>query len=211
MPVASSSRRRNVRRQASSDIEEDHPTQRGAQEEVDEDEEEQPRRKNVKKERTSAKKAKVEKGTVKANNSDDDDDDDDRIDIANFRNQPLRKADATKLQGLTKDWESLRQNIAQNFKHVRSVAISVADATEPDQGAKVSSNSVRVPMVQYLNDIIQSLIELEMVMKNLIDIDEEMRSHSSTLDDLYQKVYQDEEIVSMFSVPHAAGLISYWH
>lgn len=75
----------------------------------------------------------------------------------------------------------------------------------------MSSNPVRVPMVQYLNDIIQSLIELEMVMKNLIDIDEEMRSHSSTLDDLYQKVYQDEEIVSMFSVPHAAGLISYWH
>jgi len=51
----------------------------------------------------------------------------DRIDVQNFKDQPLSKEDAKKIQGLVVDWETIVKKIEDNpFTLVREVAASMA-------------------------------------------------------------------------------------
>lgn len=149
MPAARKSRRR-IRRAPSSDNieEEDDPSQRHADDvDNDEDSEEdvQPVRKKVtvKKE----KKPKINGGDVDPpvagpSNAHDrnDGDDDDRIDIENFRDQPLDKKEGAKLHGIAQDWEMIRKQIHQSsFRLVKDVAISLADVMEVGKAEEVSA------------------------------------------------------------------------
>lgn len=46
--------------------------------------------------------------------------------------------------------------------------------------------------------MIQALADLERVMKDMIDIEAEMKFNSQVLDDVYQKLVQGDEIASYF-------------
>jgi hypothetical protein len=147
MPTATFSRRNTSRRQASSDIEEDRSPKRRGREAVDdeEDEDEQPRRRvnGVKKEKkvTSSRQAakQPENGHDKIDD-DDDGDDDDRIDVKNFRNQPLSRADLPKLQGISNDWQQMERQVQQNWNVIADVATSLADAAEGNDAEAVCLN-----------------------------------------------------------------------
>jgi len=148
MPTATSSRRKtNTRRQISSDIEEDNPTQNRAREDVDDDDEHPRESKSVKKEKKPANKRKQERES-QPDRGEDDDEDDSRIDVDNFHDQPLGKADLTKLNGLSMDWAAMGKKIRQNWNVVGDVAVSMADVAEGDEGEKVT-NSRRCPRLIY--------------------------------------------------------------
>ncbi|KAG8214475.1 hypothetical protein J3R82DRAFT_9528 [Butyriboletus roseoflavus] len=185
MPVASKSRHRlrRARRAPSSDHieEEDDPSQRHA-DAVDNDEDSddvQPARKTatIKKE----KKPKINRadtppvaGPSNANNNDDDDDD--RIDIQNFHDQPLDRKEGAKLHGIAQDWEMIRKQIHQSsFRLVKDVAISLAEVMEVGEAG-------------------EALDEVDAIMKKLLDIDQEMRSHEGTLNNLHQALMRGEVV-----------------
>lgn len=151
MPVATSSRRkknaRSNRAPSSDGIEEDQPTQGGEDDEVDDDEEgDQPSRS------ARVKKEKLVKGrrlAPKAPARDEDDDDDDgegdaedadmgRIDVENFKDQPLSREDAGKVSGIIKDWEMIRKRNDDAAKGLmENIGISMADLMEEEEATKV--------------------------------------------------------------------------
>ena len=151
MPVASSSRRKTngrTNRQPSSDgIEEDQPTQhRGQDEEVDddEDEDEQPvRSARVKKEKLS----KGKRPDPKEPAGDEEDDDEDRIDVENFKDQPLAREDASKVAGIIKDWEMIRkQSQSGAGGWMEGIGVSMADLMDEKEAKKVG-RSVGLPQI----------------------------------------------------------------
>ncbi|KAF8133644.1 hypothetical protein EV363DRAFT_1448333 [Boletus edulis] len=188
MPAASKSRLRRTRRAPSSDHieEEDVPSQQRADDVDNEDSEVdvQPVRKaTVKKEKKhkinrAATEAPVA-GPSKPNNDNDDEDedvDDGRIDLENFRDQPLDKKDGAKLHGIAQDWEMIRKQIHQSsFRLVKDVAISLADVMEVGESG-------------------EALGEVDSIMKKLLDIDQEMRSHEETLSNLHQALMRGEVV-----------------
>jgi E3 SUMO-protein ligase NSE2 len=145
MPSATFSRRNAPRRQASSDIEEE-PTQRRGREAVDdeEDEDERPRRhtNGIKKEKKATSSRRVARRPENGNDKDDDDDedDDDRIDVENFHDQPLGRADLPKLLGLSNEWQQMEKQVQQNWNVIAEVAASVADAAEGADAEAVCFN-----------------------------------------------------------------------
>ncbi|RDB17908.1 E3 SUMO-protein ligase nse2 [Hypsizygus marmoreus] len=183
MPVSTFSRRKSSRRQMSSDIEEDRPSQSRADEQVEEADEGPSRRRTngVKKEKKPNISRRQERAPeVNGNRDEDDEDDDDddedgRIDIANFRDQPLAKTDVVKLQGIARDWNQMEITTRQNWRVVGDVAVAIADAAEGE-------------------DAEQGLAELDIIMKDLIDIGVEMQAHEKALDDIAQKVGQGEDV-----------------
>jgi len=182
MPVATFSRRKSTaRRQASSDIEEDRPTQQRAGEQVDDEdsEDEKPRvhrRPNgVKKEKKGNSLRQVEKTREDGDEHSNGEDDDDRIDVENFQNHPLRRDDLQKLQGLSKDWQQMEESVRKNWGIIGDVATAIAEAAEGD-------------------DVENGLAEADDIMKNLIDVGVEMQAHGSSINEIYQKVGQGENI-----------------
>ncbi|KAG2070399.1 hypothetical protein BDR04DRAFT_1054203 [Suillus decipiens] len=180
MPVASSSRRKSARsrREPSSDrIEEDYPSQHaGNNDDVEggDDEEEQPRR--IKQEKKTRKRARRDSESDNDPHAVMDDDEDDRIDIENFHDQPLDKKEGGKLSGIAQDWEMIRKQIHQgSFSLAKEVATSLADVLEGD-------------------DANQALLEVDDIMKTLINIDHEMQSHEKTLSGMYQQLMCGEPI-----------------
>lgn len=131
MPTASFSRRNASRRQASSDIEEDQLTQRRRREAVDDEDEEPRRRMNgVKKEKKASSSRQTARNGDNKDDNDNGEDEDGRIDVENFHDQPLSRADLPKLQGLSKDWQQMGKQVQQNWNVIADVAASVADAAE---------------------------------------------------------------------------------
>ncbi|KAJ7254360.1 hypothetical protein B0H12DRAFT_559458 [Mycena haematopus] len=181
MPVATSSRRKKSARQASSDIEEDQPTQgaRAARDDVDDDDDDAPRR--TKKEKAPVKKEGVKKENGKARQveeeEDDEDDEDDRIDIANFADQPLSKADGPKILGLSKDWQSVEGVMHQPASIINGVAAAMAEVGG--------------------DEALQGLAELDRVMKGLLDVQSLMTGHSKVLNDIIQSVARGENITDV--------------
>jgi E3 SUMO-protein ligase NSE2 len=146
MPAASSSRRRRNREPSDDRIEDEDPTQRrGENDEVD-DEEEQPRRKSIKE-----KKASVRKGKVRKEPQGDDDEeeegkrqeeDDDRIDVNDFKDQPLDRKDAPKIAGIASDWKAIRENVhTSSFQLVTDIAASLAEVEGDSEADKKVSGS----------------------------------------------------------------------
>jgi len=143
MPVASSSRRKtngHPNRHLSSDgIEEDQPTQHGGEdEEVDDDEDEQPvRSARVKREKLS-KGRRPDPKEPTGDNSDEEDDDEDRIDVENFKDQPLAREDASKVAGIIKDWEMIRkQSQSGAGGWMEGIGVSMADLMDEEEAKKV--------------------------------------------------------------------------
>ncbi|KDQ62282.1 hypothetical protein JAAARDRAFT_95963, partial [Jaapia argillacea MUCL 33604] len=182
MPAASSSRRsRRSQRDVSEDgIEEDQSTQQGGHDDV-EDEEEQPRRsgKSVKREKSTTQKRQrreIEPVPEEPAGGDDEEDDAGRIDVENFQNQPLDKKEGQKITGIASDWSMMQKNVHDSaFALVRELGSSLADVAEGEQGEKM-------------------LTELDIIMRDLIDVENEMISHESTLEALHQEVLQGESI-----------------
>lgn len=140
MPTATSSRRKASRRQMSSDIEEDRPSQTKSNEQVDDEDEGGSRSRRrptngVKEKKPIISKQKERDHVNKG--EDGDDDDDGRIDIANFRDQPLGRADVAKLQGISRDWGNMERQVRQNWSVVGDVGVSMAEAAEGDDAEKV--------------------------------------------------------------------------
>ncbi|KAE9404002.1 hypothetical protein BT96DRAFT_964324 [Gymnopus androsaceus JB14] len=183
MPSATSRRRTNPRAQ-SSDIE-DGPTQRSAREDVDEDDEEPQR--VVKKEKNKA--AAKGKGKARASEAqpdeddDEDDDDDDRIDVDNFTNQPLIKADVSKMRGLATDWAAMVKTIQRTNTMVAEVAVALADNAESGDGRK-------------------GLSELERLLKDLIDVESEMQINQDVIENLSQQVASGDAIENIVEKYH---------
>lgn len=143
MAVGSSSRYKSkARRQASSDIEEDQPTQGKNKDRADDDEDAHSRRsRTVKREKkpTASRRAKDDDSgeNVAGGGENDEDNDDGRINIDDFHNQPLVKADGGKLQGLASDWDLMEKKIRQNWNVVGDVAAAMAEVAEGKEGEKV--------------------------------------------------------------------------
>ncbi|KAJ7601027.1 zinc-finger of the MIZ type in Nse subunit-domain-containing protein [Mycena floridula] len=166
------------RRQPSFDGIEDAVSQNRTQDDVVDDDGDEV---SVKKEKKSKKSRKA---TVQVASNDDDDEgnpapdddeEDDIIDMENFGDHPLSKADLQKLQGLATDWEQMAKKIEMSLGGPGDVAISMADLADGDQVQK-------------------GLIELENIVKELIDVEVEMKFNQQTIDEIYQKVAQEEEI-----------------
>ncbi|KAJ7459749.1 hypothetical protein FB451DRAFT_1271421, partial [Mycena latifolia] len=177
MPVATSRRRKSAR-QVSSDIEEDQPTQgRRTQDEVDDEDDDAPARR-VKKEKAAVKK---EKGTGKSQSrqdepEEDEEDDDDRIDIDNFADQPLTKADCNKILGLSKDWNSIEAAMHQPSPIIAQVASAMAEVAGEEAQ--------------------EGLAELDRVMKGLLDAQALMAGHTKVLSDIIQSVARGADLTN---------------
>ena len=122
MPVSTFSRRKS-RRQDSSDIEDEAPSNKATGGDRDG---QQARRRAV-------------HATGGGDDDENEDNDEGRIDIENFRDQPLGKIDAPKLQGIGKDWITMEQRVRQHWKVVGDVAVSIADAAEGEDAEKVDT------------------------------------------------------------------------
>jgi len=149
MAVATSSRRRTngrANRQHSSDgIEEDQPTQhQGEDDEVDEDEDEGEQASPTRPARF--KKEKLSKGRRSdprkpaGGNDNGEDDGEDRIDVENFKDQPLAREDAGKVGGIIKDWEMIRkQSQSGAGGWMTSIGVSMADLMDEEEAKKVGA------------------------------------------------------------------------
>ncbi|KAF5369473.1 hypothetical protein D9758_002536 [Tetrapyrgos nigripes] len=174
MPTATS-RRKSRRRQASSDVEDGQSTQRSLRDDVDEeeDEDEQPR---PTKRTASSKKGKGRAIAVANAPADGDQDyDGDRIDVSNFVDQPLRKEDIHKINGLGRDWASVADKIAPFGKVFGSVGAALADTTNDETAQK-------------------SLLTLENLLKGFIDTQAEMRLHTEALEDITQDIAKGDQV-----------------
>ncbi|KAJ7288421.1 hypothetical protein C8J57DRAFT_1280184 [Mycena rebaudengoi] len=175
MPVATSRRKKPARRQASSDIEDEATQGRTARDEVDEDEDEDDAPSRVKKEKTARQEGKgsCERkiGSCFPKRSKTmTDDEDDRIDIDNFADQPLTKADTTKINGLMADWQAVEGAMHQNAAIISHVAVSMAEVSNGEEGQ-------------------ESLEELDRVMKGLIDV-------RAVLNEILQAVARGDEDIT---------------
>ncbi|TFK52370.1 hypothetical protein OE88DRAFT_1807290 [Heliocybe sulcata] len=167
MPAVTTGRRRTRREATEEPVVEDH-----ADEQEDDQEEEQPRRsaKSVKKEKLTAK---IE---VDADNEDDDQEVAGQIDVRNFKDQPLDEKNGRKLGGLATDWATMAQTLnASGFSIFKELGPSMAEVADGEESGK-------------------TLIDLDITMRGLIDLENEMRCYEKTLDDLQQLVLQNEKI-----------------
>ncbi|KAI6147499.1 hypothetical protein BKA82DRAFT_139549 [Pisolithus tinctorius] len=174
MPAASRKRASRARREPSDDhIEAGDLTQRDGEAVDSEASDGEQSRRTVKKDKKDKKGKAVHGEGGLALESDNDDG---RIDVENFRDQPLDKKEGAKLHGIAQDWELIRKQIHQgSFSLVKDVAISLADVMEVDQS------------VEALNGV-------DVIMKELLDIDQEMLFREETLKELHQKLMLGERV-----------------
>ena len=65
------------------------------------------------------------------------DDDNVKIDVANFKDQPLSRVEMPKVKGLATDWEDMAKKIQQSWAGVRQVAVAIAESAEDEKCQKV--------------------------------------------------------------------------
>ena len=150
--IARGSSARSRRRQLSEDnIEDGYPTQRSRTEDVEDAEEAQPSRisrKNSKAPKSSTNanglNTKAKRGrTEEAGASGDDEEENQQdgalpIDIKNFKDQPLLRADSRKISAVAQDWEQIRRNMrSTSLPLVEQVAVAMAEAGENKDGEAV--------------------------------------------------------------------------
>ncbi|THH16547.1 hypothetical protein EW146_g4097 [Bondarzewia mesenterica] len=192
MSAARSSHRRTTNRAEnppSDGIEEAEASQRQEEDAVvdDDEEEEQPRR-NVK---TKSKKTPVKEERTRRDPDpeDDDDDEDDEdgegvvvFDEENFGNHPLNKSDGQKLQGMASDWRMIEKNLRDTaFTLLNDVASAVAEVEDDEDTEKVQMVSAE-------------LTRLDLMMREIVDIDVEILAHEETLGGLHQQIHRGEQI-----------------
>ena len=134
MPHATTSRRKATsRRQNSEDIEDVHNSQVNGHVDDVSDEEQTRASRNVKKEKKGNGKQRAapeEQDEDAAAVDEDEEDEDDLIDVSNLPDQPLRRVDAQKLNGIAEDWRNMRLQIGQRVDIFKEVGVAMADAGE---------------------------------------------------------------------------------
>ena len=97
------------------------------------DEEQTRASRNVKKEKKGNGKQRAapeEQDEDAAAVDEDEEDEDDLIDVSNLPDQPLRRVDAQKLNGIAEDWRNMRLQIGQRVDIFKEVGVAMADAGE---------------------------------------------------------------------------------
>lgn len=136
-------------------------------------------------------------------------DNEDRIDVANFKDQPLARSDAGNFTGIITDWQMVRkqsQSAANGL--MENIGVSMADLMDEDESTKVRDKRLILLLhfcfffakLLYL----KSLAELDVIMKDILDVEEEMILHEATVNELYQQLCQGNPIVSLVPllIPH---------
>jgi E3 SUMO-protein ligase NSE2 len=165
---------------------------------ADEDEDQQPRSPR----RTANRKAQAESSRAGAarNEPDPGDDDDAQDAMATFDedafgNKPLSRHDAQKLQGMASDWNMIESNLKESaFTLLTEVSTAVAEYADESIADKVCFPSPDTPRFA-CSGFTQELDRLDGLMREIIDIDVEIRTHEQVLKDLHQKVVGGDEIV----------------
>ncbi|KAA1477547.1 hypothetical protein DENSPDRAFT_844708 [Dentipellis sp. KUC8613] len=174
MPVASSARRRRAVDPAS-DIEED------ALQHMDEDVVEvQPRKRSTTVAKVKAeRKPAVQAGSDNDEGEDEPTDDEPPINEENFGNQPIDRQEAAKLSGMAQDWTMMEETLRRSaFGLLTEVASAVAEFED-------------------LDGVEEELKNLDLLMREVVDIDIEFTHHSKTLKYLQQRIHGDEEIKNL--------------
>jgi hypothetical protein len=113
-----------------------------------------------------------------------------------FGNKPLNRQDGQRLHGMASDWNMIRTNLKESaFTLLTEVSTAVAEYADEDTAEKVVLFGFVLCAGSNLTRI-QELDRLDGFMRELVDIDTEIRSHEQTLKDLHQQVVAGEEIVS---------------
>ena len=148
MPVATTSRQKfngqsSRQRDPSSDgIEEAQASQRRIvnNDELEDEEEERPKRSAKGRKRNPARAMGSE--AEESGYDDEELEDDSRIDVNNFKDRPLIKAEAGKIKGVASDWENIRTQSQNTVKGLMdNVGTSLADLMPPDEAEKVSCSN----------------------------------------------------------------------
>ena len=72
---------------------------------------------------------------------DESDDNNARIDVSDFKDQPLGRGELQKLHGLAADWSELDYKIQQSWGGIRQVALAIAETADGEEGEKVCCSS----------------------------------------------------------------------
>jgi E3 SUMO-protein ligase NSE2 len=117
-----------------------------------------------------------------------------------FGNKPLSRHDAQKLQGIASDWNMIETNLKESaFSLLTEVSTAVAEYADEGTAQEVSLSGPSSLCMSMLSHFTQELDRLDGLMREVIDIDVEIRTHEQTLRDLHQQVVVGDEIVSEFS------------
>ncbi|KAH9480472.1 E3 SUMO-protein ligase NSE2 [Psilocybe cubensis] len=185
MPVATSSRRKPTsRRLNSEDIEDVRNTQASRKTDDVSDAEDRPRtgkKVSVKREKDLRRRSNGKQRADPEAEDENDEDEDDRIDVENFPDQPLRRDDLQKLQGLSKEWITMRDRVSKRSELYEEVAAAMVGAGEKD----VASS--------------KELQKLDNGVKEFMDVVAEMNCYAQSLDALYQKAMSGTEIRNALS------------
>ena len=127
-------------------------------------------------------------------------------------NKPLSRHDAQKLQGMASDWNMIETHLKESaFSLLTEVSTAVAEYADDNTAQKVttarpsfSSSCVPSRACSDVSSRAKELDRLDVLMREIIDIDVEIQSHEQTLKDLHQQVVVGDEIVGRFSVLHVA-------
>jgi E3 SUMO-protein ligase NSE2 len=121
-----------------------------------------------------------------------------------FGNKPLSRHDGQKLQGMAADWNMIETNLKESaFSLLTEVSTAVAEYADESTAEKVITSRPPPPSCMLTRSIhTQELQRLDVLMREIIDIDVEIRSHEQTLKDLHQQVVAGDEVVSLLSVFH---------
>lgn len=177
-------RRRAVEAMSDNIEEDDDATQNQDVDAVDadEDDEQQPRSPRRTLSSRSAARERSARGAPRDTPVPEHDETDDAPDAAAvfdedaFGNKPLSRQDGQRLHGMASDWNMIRTNLKESaFSLLTEVSTAVAEYADEDTAEK-------------------ELDRMDGFMRELIDIDTEIRSHEQTLKDLHQQVVTGEEI-----------------
>ncbi|KAF4589968.1 hypothetical protein EYR40_009645 [Pleurotus pulmonarius] len=190
-------RNRPARTQVESDIEDEPATQPSQDERQSSARTKNARRggpSNASRMQVDGEEDERNSGAVK-DEGDDEDDEDDRIDVANFYNQPLTKDDLPRLKGLSGDWGTMHDNIANRTGFIAELAASVADLD-----------------VFSREDAEKGIEALEVIMRDIVDVGAEMKANEEVLDSIYQDLARGEainEAVDRYTTGIHSGLVEY--
>ncbi|THH30662.1 hypothetical protein EUX98_g3539 [Antrodiella citrinella] len=99
--------------------------------------------------------------------------------IANFKDQPLDKFERDKLAGVANDWRIMREQVHSSFFGLMNdVGSSVSEFAQGDKGEK-------------------AILDIDNVMRQLLDTEVELKLHEDTLSDILQRVAREEAVANV--------------
>ena len=188
MPPASSSRSRR-RRQPSEDIEDDSATQARAND-VDEDVPQTARAKGK-------KRSQVQPEEQPAGEAEAEDEGPPPDIVKDFKDQPLTRAEFRTLGGVAEDWGMIRRQVHTSyFGLMNEIGASVAEFVDGDKGEKVRYFQFLYGLSKVFT-VVQAMLDIDNMMRQLLDTDNELRSHEETLKAMLQQAASSEYAVGV--------------